>query len=241
MRVWHVSQEIECGDAVKIEGGDARHIATVLRYRAGDMIRIGDLKSHLFSARIESVKKNLVTAKIVQRVKAFPPGKPEVILALSICKQAVMELVVQKAVELDCAGFWPVATMRSPENVTGAKLERLKKIAREASKQCGRLSSMEVGQPVAPDGLPDADFKLVLWEEEKKRAVKSVLSAGKPPDKVLLFVGPAGGFQKEEMENFAKLNFVPAGMGGLILRSETAAISLMAVVNYHFGKFGKLL
>ncbi len=238
MRVWAVSMDIKCGDTVKIEGGDARHIYAVLRYRVGDMIRISDSKSKIFSARIESLKKNLVAAKIIQQITvSSKPGKPEVILALSICKQAVMEIVVQKAVELDCAGFWPVVTGRSAKDITDAKLERLKRIAREASKQCGRFSPMEVERPVTPDLLPPADFKLLLWEEEKKRDVKSVLPDGEPPGKVLLFVGPAGGFHHEEVKNFAKLNFIPASMGELIMRSETAAISLLAVVNYHFGKF----
>ncbi|GMT42356.1 MAG: ribosomal RNA small subunit methyltransferase E [bacterium] len=237
MRVWPADSGCLENGSVKIEGPDARHIATVLRCGVGDTLKVGDGKSRVFKARIETVNKNLVVARITGRASIIRDKKPEVTLAMSICKQSVMELAVQKAVELGCKEVLPVITRRSfAEKISAAKLARLSRIAHEASKQCGRCSAMAVSEPMATGQIPSAGLRLVLWEEEKKRDVKSVLLNSGKPATVLLLVGPPGGFHHDEMKGFIQNGFQPARLGGFILKSETAAISLLAIVNYHFGK-----
>jgi 16S rRNA (uracil1498-N3)-methyltransferase len=184
-----------------------------------------------------TAEKNLVVAEITRSLKTATLKKPVVTLAVSLSKQSVMEIIAQKAVELGCDGLVPVVTKRSLyKKMSESKLARIRRIAHEASKQSGNASPMTVSEPVAPEGLPAADFKLLLWEGEKARTLKSALDHIGAPSALLLMVGPPGGFDADEVEEFKQNGFVTAGLGGLIQRTETAAISLMAVVNYHFGR-----
>lgn len=237
MRVWPVAARLEKGGSVEITGPDARHIVTILRLGAGDVIRVSDNDSHLFEARIETARKNLVSALITDSLQAAAPGKPEVTLAVSISKQPVMEVIAQKAVELGCSRFTPVITKRSLyKNMSESKLARIRKIAHEASKQSGNLFPMTVTDPVEPEGLPPAELRLLLWEKEKTRNVKTVLDGILLPSSILLMVGPPGGFDSDEVQKLKSAGFVTAGLGRLVQRTETAAISLMAIVNYRFDR-----
>ena len=237
VRVWPVAVRLKKGGSVEITGPDAKHIVTILRLGAGSVIRLSDGDSRLFEARIETARKNVVVAKVTDRLSPVSPRKPEVTLAVSLSKQPVMEIIVQKAVELGCNRFAPVITKRSLyKKLSESKLARLRKIAHEASKQSGNFIPMEVSDPVEPETLPDAELKLLLWEKEKGRGVKSVLENACSPSTLLLMVGPPGGFESDEVQKLNDAGFITAGLGGLVQRTETAAISLMAIVNYHFDR-----
>lgn len=237
MRVWPVACAITVGGRVEITGPDARHIAQVLRLVEGDVLKVSDADSQLFEARIETVKATRIAAQVIKIIPAPAVKKPEVIIAVSLSKQSVMEIVVQKAVELGCNRFVPLVTDRSLyQRLSDSKMSRLRRIAHEACKQCGTVQQMTVSDPVAVDGLPDAELKIVLWESETGKNLKALLSENEKVSTLLLMVGPPGGFDKKEVERFRQTGFVTAGLGGLIVRTETAAISLMAVVNYHFNR-----
>ncbi|MBI3793428.1 MAG: 16S rRNA (uracil(1498)-N(3))-methyltransferase [Nitrospinae bacterium] len=235
MRVWPVDGSPEVGAKQIIGGADARHISSVLRLKPGDMVAVSDGTSKIFLAEIVGMGKNRVVVKIIRETPAFTLKKPLVYLAVGISKPQVMEICVQKAVELSCSGFFPLISQRS-DVLSPSKMERLRKIAREAGKQCGRGDVMEVSDPVEAEGLPTDGFKIVLWEEEKGRTLKEVLNSVQTPEKIILAVGPAGGFSAEEMERLRGLGFPSAGLGRIVLRTETAAISLMAVINHHFDR-----
>lgn len=237
VRVWPVTARLKKGGSVEIAGPDAKHIVAILRLGAGDVIRVSDSDSHIFEARIETARKNLVVAQITDSLPAVAPGKPEVTLAVSLSKQPVMEVIAQKAVELGCSRFIPVITKRSLyKKLSESKLGRIRKIAHEASKQSGNFIPMKVSDPVEPEGLSAADLKLLLWEKEKTQSVKTILDKSSLPSSILLMVGPPGGFESDEVQKFKSAGFVTAGLGGLVQRTETAAISLMAIVNYHFDR-----
>ena len=237
MRVWPVAARLKKGGSVEIAGPDAKHIVTILRLGVGDVIRVSDSDSRLFEARIETARRNVVVAQITDCLPVVAVGKPEVTMAVSLSKQPVMEVIAQKAVELGCNRFTPLITKRSLyKKLSESKLARLRKIAHEASKQSGNFHQMKVADPVEAEGLPEADLKLLLWEKEKSRSVKSVLENVHSPSTLLLMVGPPGGFESDEVEKLKSAGFVTAGLGGLVQRTETAAISLMAIVNYHFDR-----
>lgn len=237
MRIWPVAGKLFPGARAVIEGADARHITGVLRMGPGDVIRISDETARSFVAILEETAKNRVSITVVRPAETAQMKKPDVLLAVAISKAPVMELIAQKAVELGCAGFYPLVTQRAVgETVSPAKLERLRRIAHEACKQCGRGELMPVSAPVFPDGLPEAGLKILLWEKETGISLKSALGNSGNVERVLLVVGPAGGFSPDEAQMFREKGFVTAGLGPLVLRTETAALALLAVAGYHFGK-----
>jgi 16S rRNA (uracil1498-N3)-methyltransferase len=235
MRIWPISGTPGEGESAVISGPDARHITSVLRLEEGDKIRVFTGESKIFFAKISDISKNRVTLNILQETTAPHIKEPKVYLAVGVSKSKVMEIAVQKAVELGCHGFFPLITERS-EVVSPSKIERLKRVAREACKQCGRGEPIELSDPVTPEELPKEGLKIVLWEDERESTLKKALEQAGKPSQIVLAVGPAGGFTAEEIREMRERGFVSAGFGPLVLRTETAAISLVAVVNNHFGR-----
>lgn len=237
MRVWPVDEKAVSGGRVTISGPDARHIITVLRKRLNDKLRVSEPGARIFETTIEEIGKDVVIARITSGPIYASLKKPDIILALSICKQSVMELVVQKAVELGCSTFIPLITKRSVgKSISPKKLERLRKIAHEACKQSGRTAPMETGGIATISKLPPADLKIVLWEEEAGQTVASVLALAENPSSVCVLIGPPGGLESGEIEELKESGFKTAGLGPLILRTETASLAMLSIVNYHFGR-----
>ena len=236
MRIWPIPGKLFAGENTAIEGSDARHMLNVLRLEPGDVITVSDGDSKTFQAKIGELAKNRVSISVLRELRDAPLRGPRILLAVGVSKPQVMELAVQKAVELGCAGFFPLVTKRSAET-SPAKIERLNRIIREALKQCGRAEPMELFPPVDLGGLPSVDLKIALWEEDRETTLLTAFERAKKPSSVLLAVGPAGGFTIEEIEAMRGKGFVTAGLGPLILRTETAAIALLSVANFHFGRF----
>jgi len=237
MRVCPVGKSSIVDGKLKITGADARHIATVLRKRPGDRLKVAVPDDGIYDAVIEEYSRNIVIARVTGKPETVALKKPAITLALSISKPAVMELVAQKAVELGCVKFIPAVTRRSlSDTVSPSRFTRLEKIIHEAGKQCGRSEPMELSPALPLPELPPADFRMVLWEEEESLSLRSALAKAGEPESALLLVGPAGGFEKEEIESLKNGGFKTAGLGSLILRTETAALTVLAVVNHHFGR-----
>lgn len=237
MRIWPVAGTLAVGAPFAITGTDAKHIHDVLRHRAGDRLKVCDDGCKSYWAEITAITRGEVSLTAREELPGEKKRLPEVVLAMSLNKAAVLEIAVQKAVELGCTWFLPVVTRYSMGmEISPAKLERLRKIAHEAGKQCGRSSLMPVAEPVQLDEMPEADLRIVLWEEEKSRPLKEALAAAGTPKSVLVLIGPQSGFAEDEVAYLKEQGFISAGLGPLILRAETAAIAAAAVVAYHFGK-----
>jgi 16S rRNA (uracil1498-N3)-methyltransferase len=152
-----------------------------------------------------------------------------------------MELVVQKATELGVAEIRPVVTVRTDAAarpaLKGSRQERWEKVASGAAEQCGRA----VVPLVAPTttlpvllGEPFEGLKLLFLE----RRAPSPLSSLRRPPRVLLLVGPAGGWEDAEVEQATAAGFVAAGLGPRILRAETAALAAVSAVQVLWGDLG---
>jgi 16S rRNA (uracil1498-N3)-methyltransferase len=236
MRIWPVGEGAISGEKVTITGGDARHIVTVLRKGRGDILQVVGPDNLVYSTEIEEIGENSVIARINGVPLHAELKRPNISVAISICKQQAMEFAVQKCAELGCSGFYPIATERSlTPTLSGNRLERLKKIAHEAEKQSGRPEGLEV-VPLGIDDLPPADLKLLLWEEERETQLREILSSSKNPDSVLVVIGPKSGLSSEEVDRFKEKGFRVGSLGGLVLRVETAVISVVSVLNYHYGR-----
>jgi 16S rRNA (uracil1498-N3)-methyltransferase len=152
-----------------------------------------------------------------------------------------MELVVQKATELGVAEIRPVITVRTDAAarpaLKGSRQERWEKVASGAAEQCGRA----VVPLVAPTttlpallGEPFEGLKLLFLE----RSGPAPLSALPRPQRVLMLVGPAGGWEDAEVAQAAAAGFVSAGLGPRILRAETAALAAVSAVQVLWGDLG---
>jgi 16S rRNA (uracil1498-N3)-methyltransferase len=143
-----------------------------------------------------------------------------------------MDLLVEKAVELGCAGLVPVECERCVRRVAGPRLARWRRIASEAMKQSRRAHLADVFEPLDFDEAAGmaGDFDLVLLASEAPavRPLKEVARAG--PAAVALWVGPEGGFTDPEVEALMSAGAETFSLGAYRLRSETAALAALAAV-----------
>jgi 16S rRNA (uracil1498-N3)-methyltransferase len=244
-RRFFVSPEAISGETFVISGSDAKHIATVLRMSARDHLTLltGDGRECL--GVITTVSRTDVTGRIVSTAPAS--GEPGVRIELIQClpKGDKMDLVVRKCVEIGVSRVVPAISQRSVarprQDQAERKAARWRRIAEEASKQCGRSAIPEVASLTtfaeAVTGPSDDWLKLIPFELESERSLKSELSDTRSK-KIALCIGPEGGFSKEEVDLAVSHGFIPVTLGRRILRTETTGLVVAACILYHMDELG---
>jgi 16S rRNA (uracil1498-N3)-methyltransferase len=155
-----------------------------------------------------------------------------------------MDYLIEKTSELGVSHIKPFATERTVVKIVGDgssnKFRRWQEIAVSAAKQSDRTVPAEVSQPVSftdlMGQLQDVDcLKVILWEKEESRDLKEVLRESAPRPRFAGMIGPEGGFSIGEVILAREAGFIPVSLGKRILRAETAAITLTALVQYEWG------
>lgn len=208
-------------------------MAKAARVRAGDLVWLFDGRGQRAQARVESVGEDRTELSVL----SFEEGRPfglRLVLGVGLLEGKVMDFVVEKAAELGCAGIVPLITLRSlrlPAERTAAKVERWARIVREAVKQSKGRELMTVEPPRSfkaflkepPDG---ARF---FFSEHGGRPMKDVLSGARDPRsrgqaRVVLVVGPKGGWAAAEEGSLREAGFEALSLGEKVLKAETAAV-----------------
>lgn len=236
-------------DQVVIRGSDATHIRVVLRLKPGDDIHVLDGKGGRFRVRLRDVRPKEAAGQIVSREKIQTESPLAIKLGQAIIKGNKFDGVVRKSVELGVHSIVPLHTERtvikvSPEDQE-KKTRRWRRIALEASKQCGRsavpsveASILSVDQFCA--GSDDLELKLVFWEDEERVRLKDMAALkfpdGAPPAcGIACLIGPEGGFTQTEIETARARGFQCVTLGPRKLRSETAAIAALSIIQSFWG------
>lgn len=225
------------GDVYFITGGDCNHIKNVLRMKEGDTLLVSEGGvSHL--CQIDSVSDDSVTVKITQEDYQSTNLPVKLYLFQGLPKSDKMELVIQKAVELGAAGVIPVEMKRSvvklDEKKKQSKVTRWQAIAESAAKQ-SKCSNIPQVFPVtsyanAVKQASEMDLILVPYEcAEGMKATKNALESIKAGMSVGIFIGTEGGFEDKEIEQVRSAGGQIVSLGQRILRTETAAITSLAM------------
>lgn len=226
--------------SVLITGPDVSHIRRVLRFRPGDKIEVAD-GSHVYLAELTSVGKELVIGRVVEE-RPGGDGESRVVLFQGLSKGAKMDEVIRGACEAGADEIVPVITERSVPEVDVVKgekrAERWRRVAAEASKQARRSHLVGVSVPIsfedALEHMAVLDTVIVFWEGEEEALVSDVLQktseTGGPPIGVV--VGPEGGLTLQEVERLRLIGGKTVTLGRSILRTETAGIVAVAIVEY---------
>ncbi len=257
----HVDPSQLVGDLITIAGEEHRYLTRVLRVGLGDRVVLFDGKSQEVDATVTRIGPRALELKITERRTAGTPDRPTVTLIQGLSKGDKFDLVVQKATELGVSRIVPVSTSRAvirPELGRAlARQMRWQKIAREASRQSGRVDIPDVA-PILPldQALSEATpqgLRIVLWEGARGQSLRAILPTPAKPEEssaaplqptmdrtqaVTLVVGPEGGLTQEEVDAAVRLGFVVAGLGPRILRTETAPLVALAILGYVIGDLG---
>ena len=210
---------------------EGRHLVEVLRAGVGDRFTVFDESREALAEVVDLGPP--VRYRILEERRPEREVGVEVVLYVALLKGDKLSEVVRAATELGATGIQPLITRHSvPKEMGEGKLRRLKAIAKEAAKQSGRLRVPEVLPPIPLKAVPEVEQGLVA-HVGARALVREVLDLNR---NLSLAVGPEGGFAEEEVALLKERGFAPVSLGRRILRAETAATALLAIVTAGEGR-----
>ena len=227
-RRW-IADEIS-GTHALLVGAQAEHLARVLRARIGQEFDIA-AGGRVQRGRIVAITPEKVEFELGEELAAA--ALPEITLVLAIFKFDRMEWAIEKTIELGIARMVPLIAKRTESHLASAavkRVERWRRIAREAAQQSRRAAQPTIA---APARLRDvlgvvAERRIVLSDAEEQASLKQAVVGSKGA--IALAIGPEGGWTSEEEQAFRAHGWIAASLGPTILRAETAAIAAVSIV-----------
>lgn len=223
-----------------IEGDAANHIVRVLRLDSGDALVLFDGRGGEHAARIEELKRGAVVVEVGERSDMGRESPLSLTLAQGVSRGERMDWVMQKATELGVTRVVPLLTERTVVKLDAKqsqrKLQHWQGIATAACEQSGRTCIPEIAPPV---GLHD-----FLRRDREMSGARLLLSpAGalrigdlkKPDGGMTVLIGPEGGLAEPEQRAALAAGFVAVRLGPRVLRTETAAVAALTLLQHQFG------
>lgn len=231
---------------ITIDGEEAHHVIDVMRLKDGDAVVVFDGTGDEYTGFIAKIdtRDRKVTVEIVRSDKRSFSSAADITLAQAIPKKGKMDHIVEKATELGVNRIIPMVTERTivrPDSTgAGKKSSRWRRIALEAAKQCGRTSLPAVDDVTSyKDVVARADeYDLCLFACLSEHVVPLKASlAGFKGGKMIVFIGPEGDFTPEETSLIAdKGNCRLVSLGKRVLKSDTAGLFVLSVLDYEFSR-----
>ncbi len=231
------AENISVGET-RLCGQEAAHISRVLRMKQGDCVTLFDGSGTDYAARIVAADAESVLLEVSGGEYSQNEPAVDITLCQAIIKHDHFEYAIQKCTEIGVKRFVPFVSERcvkqpkSPERF----LERARRVALEAAKQCGRSLVPAVGDIVDIAELSnyiEGKYTLLAYEGEKQRSIKRELQTA--PSEITVIIGPEGGFSAEEAELLTRAGARSVSLGRLILRAETAGMAAAAMTMYECG------
>ena len=219
---------------------EAHYLATVLRLRTGDAVTAFNGRGMEWNTRVTGLTRRAGLLEVVDTVQPLAESELELTLVQAIVKSEAMDTIVQKATELGVKRITPVLTEYGVVKLDEARAEKKRdhwqSVAASACEQCGRVRLP----------LIDAPLPLKHWFGNKAERVDTelILQPGAatpltgieaPKTKVCVLIGPEGGFSDGELEDADVAGFRPVSLGPRVLRTETAAVATLAILQSLWG------
>ncbi|WP_148252422.1 16S rRNA (uracil(1498)-N(3))-methyltransferase [Aidingimonas lacisalsi] len=233
----HVAAELVAGGELVLPSGAARHVALVLRMRRGDVLTLFDGAGHEAKARLLDVDRKHVVVQVESVFAGQGESPLGVHLGQAISKGDRMDYAIQKAVELGVAAITPLYTdhgdVRLKAERQAKKLAHWQAVAASACEQCGRATLPPVHSPMSLDAwLTDRDEPLRLMLHP---AAGNHGFDGEVPASSALLIGPEGGLSSAEVDAARGADFSVLSLGPRILRTETAPVVALTLLQYWYG------
>ncbi len=227
------SNKLALKKLVIINGQEARHILLARRVKVGEHITLQDPTEQRFNCQVKAIKKNELEVLVL--TKAITPAEPKTpvtLLQAAIAEQA-LDIVLQKATELGVSEICIFIADFSPNSPKDPlkKLERWRKIVQEATKQSERLRPPIISLSASLENALGHHSKAhILYCHPHADTSEEIRI---PHTSTVIIIGPEGGFSEKELSLVkAQKNSFPLNLGPRILRSETAAITSLAIIQY---------
>ncbi len=219
----------------------AGHVGRVLRMTTGQQIDIFDGSNQVFSATIVQADKKRVTVSVEDGVTDDRESPLYLHLGQVISRGEKMEFTIQKSIELGVNQITPLLSERCGVRLDAERLEKKRqqwqKIAIAACEQSGRNVVPEI-RPVMQLSQWCAEAEQGLKLNLHPRASQSINTLPLPVSRVRLLIGPEGGLSAEEISLAAEQGFTDILLGPRVLRTETAALTVLTALQVRFGDLG---
>jgi len=239
-----VRPEAVGADRVRFDADEAHHLRRVLRLRPGALVDATDGTGRLYTIRLVAIAAEGGWGTIEARAELERESPCKITLAQAILKGDRMSWLVQKATELGVSRIVPMETARvvARPAAGSARHTRWERIAREAVKQCGRVVVPAIDRPrslveVAREVAAGHDVAWILWEGGGQSLAAAAAETASPA-RLLLLVGPEGGFTPEEVAVAEGAGARLVSLGPRILRAESAGLTAVALCQFLFGDLG---
>lgn len=215
---------------------DSYHIIKVMRCEIDDKLEMVN-DGVLTICKIIDINNSIVTVTEIEKLPTDNELGIHVTIAQSLVKEQKMDYILQKSTELGVNELIGVNTERCLVKLTNKdakKIERWQRILKEAAEQAKRNKVPEFNNIMSVKDLITLkyDVKLICTVNEKVISIKKVLSNINNDDRILIVIGPEGGFTSSEEELLTEHGFISISLGDRVLRTETASTFIMSAINY---------
>ena len=227
MRYFFVKKKDIEGDQVTIRGEEFKHIKNVLRAKIHDKIVVITGDGEEYHSLITKIRTQYILAKITKITRKTKEPGLYTAIAIAPPKAQRMNWFVEKAVEIGVSEIIPIVTNRSIVIPSPSKVRRWKRIAISAIKQSERSYLPAIRETTPFEELMSISLNFLLrfiaYEKERKKVIEEYHNE-RTAGKVLILIGPEGGFEDYELTTAIEKGFVPITLGSTKLRTETAGI-----------------
>ena len=247
MRKFFVYKNQIKNNIIEIINEDVNHIKNVLRLEIDTLIQISDGEKNYIS-KISKIEKDIVICEIVEEIENKNEANVKIDIFQGLPKSDKMEYIIQKCTELGVNEYFPVSMKRSIVKLLGKdeqkKIERWQKIVEGAAKQSGRDIVPKVNNIKNVNNvceiIKNYDIFIVTYELEEKESLKAILVNlnKKIESKIAVLIGPEGGIEENEIESLKNNGAKIVSLGNRILRTETVALVVSAIIMYEFDELG---
>ncbi len=232
----HCSETLTGGCDISLPSESSHHLANVLRLKPDAEIHLFNEQDGEFSARITRIKKGTVEVKIEQQLASFQSPKLRITLCLGVSRGDRMDFGIQKSVELGVNKIVPFYSEHGDIRIKAERLEKKQthwqRVAISASEQSGRLDVPEVTSPVdIKECLAMSSASKLVFDPFGDTSLREI----QVEEDLLVVIGPEGGFSESELNTARQQQCKVANLGPRVLRTETAPIAALAILQHKYG------
>jgi len=229
--------------AAAVAGDEGHHAARALRVRPGEVVRLIDGEGLEVLAAVEKVSRDRIETSVLEKRTHLREDGVDLEVAQALLKGRAFDEVVRRCGELGVSGIVPIRTSRTVARLRArderARIERWRAVALAAVKQSRGIFLPRIGEvrdfSSALERCAYVDLAALAWEEEGGLSLREFLRAARPPRRMLVIVGPEGGFTPAEVDEARRAGATPVGLGRRVLRADWAAAAVAAMATYELG------
>ena len=246
MPVFFVSADQIRDKTATITGPLLPHLRSSLRVRVGERLRLIDPQRRRLMIEVTSVDRHQLLGQVLSAEVGPWPHAPRIMLGQALLKGEHMDWVIQKATELGVDTIVPLISqqviVRPRDARIPSQVERWRRIALEAAQQSERWDVPTIAPPcrfsqwLKTESI--AACRVIMLERSGQQALQTIPFPTGPHDRIVVGIGPEGGWREEEGAEALAKGFLPVRLGPRILRAETAAIAALSVIQSRQGELG---